>query len=39
MKNTEIVFYSFKQFGYSSLNIGGNGIQLKYFAFFHVAEE
>ena len=25
MKNTEITFYSFKQFGYLSLHIGGNG--------------
>ena len=25
MKNIEIAFYTFKQFGYLSLHIGGNG--------------
>ena len=34
IKNTEATFYSFKQFGHSSLNIGGMKIQLKYFVVF-----
>ena len=34
MKNTEIAFYSFEQFGYSSLNIGGNGDSVEVFDLF-----
>ena len=38
MKNTEIAFYSFKQFGYLSLHIGGNGNSFEVFRLFHVPE-
>ena len=34
MKNTEIDFYSFKQFGYFSLHIGGNGNSAEVFSLF-----
>ena len=34
MKNTEIAFYSFKQFGYSLLHIGGNGDSVEVFCLF-----
>ena len=34
MKNTEIDFYSFKQFGYFSLHIGGNGNSTEVFSLF-----
>ena len=34
MKNTEIAFYSFKQFGYLSLHIGGNGDLAEVFRLF-----
>ena len=36
MKNTEIAFYSFKQFGYLSLHIGGNGDQVEVFRLFSI---
>ena len=39
MKNTEIAFYSCKQFGYLLLHIGGNGDSVELFRlFFHVPE-
>ena len=31
MKNTEIAYYSFKQFGYLSMHIGGNGNSVEVF--------
>ena len=31
MKNTEIAFYSFKQFGYLLMHIGGNGNSIAVF--------
>ena len=34
MKNTETAFYSFKQFGYLSLHIGGNGASVEVFRLF-----
>ena len=34
MKNTEIAFYSFKQFGYLSLYIGVNGDSVKGLVFY-----
>ena len=34
MKNTEIGFYSFIQFGYVLLNIGGNGSSAEVFRLF-----
>ena len=34
MKNTEIGFYSFKQFGYFSLYLGGNGNSVEAFRLF-----
>ena len=34
MTNTEIAFYSFKQFGYSLLHIGGNGDSVEVFSLF-----
>ena len=34
MKNTEIAFYLFKLFGYSSLHIGGNGHSIQLFHLF-----
>ena len=34
MKNTETDFYSFKQFGYFSLHIGGNGNSVEVFSLF-----
>ena len=34
MKNTETAFYSFKQFGYLSLHIGGNGASVEVFHLF-----
>ena len=34
MKNTEIASYSFKQFGYLSLHIGGNGGSVEVFRLF-----
>ena len=34
MKNVEIAFYYFKQFGYLSLNIGGNGASVEVFCLF-----
>ena len=34
MKNTEICFYSFKQFGYFLLHIGGNGNSVQVFRLF-----
>ena len=34
MKNTDIAFYSFKQFGYLSLPIGGNGDSVEVFITF-----
>ena len=34
MKNTEIAFHSFKQFGYLSLYIGGNGDSDEVFRLF-----
>ena len=33
MKNTEIAFYSFKQFGYFSLPIGDNGSSVGVFRY------
>ena len=38
MKNTEIEigFYSFKQFGYFSLHIGGNGNSVKVFRLLYM---
>ena len=39
MKNTEIAFYSCKQFGYLSLHIGVNGDSVEVFRLFcHVPE-
>ena len=39
MKNTEISFYSFKQFGYLLLHIGGNRDSVEVFRlFFYVPE-
>ena len=38
MRNTETAFYSFKQFGYLSLHIGGNGASVEVFCLFHVPE-
>ena len=37
MKNTEISFYSFKQFRRLSLHIGGNGASV-FSSFFHVRD-
>ena len=34
MNNTEIVFYSFKEFGYLSLHMGGNGDSVQVFRLF-----
>ena len=34
MKNTETAFYSFKQFRYLSLRIGGNGDSVEVFCLF-----
>ena len=34
MKNTEIAFYSLKEFGYLSLRIRGNGDSVKVFRLF-----
>ena len=34
MKNIEIAFCSFKQFGYFSLHIGGNGNSVEVFRLF-----
>ena len=34
IKNTEATFYSFKQFGHSSLNIGGNEDSVEVFRRF-----
>ena len=34
MTNTEVAFYSFKQFGYLSHHIGGNGDSVEVFRLF-----
>ena len=34
MRNTETAFHSFKQFGYLSLHIGGNGASVEVFRLF-----
>ena len=39
MKDTEIDFYSFKQFGYFSLHIGGNGNSVEVFSFFSMHDK
>ena len=39
MKNTDIVFYSFKQLGYFPLQIEGNGNSVEVFRLFSVREE
>ena len=36
MKNTEIAFYSFKQFGYLLLHIGGNEDSVEVFRLFSI---